>query len=161
MDRVLKINQAYSLTPWRKQLQSIGLFLAVLVAFALIAGIYLNVNARAATIGRQIQNHRNRIDELEKGIASKQSQLAILTSAAVMEQRAISMGFHRAQSDDILYIVVDEYGGRETAVLAPETKTFTPSQLQPRISSAFTQSLLDWIRQELLLPRVLGQVENP
>jgi hypothetical protein len=155
MDRVLKINQAYSLTPWRKQLQSIGLFLVVLVVIALIAGVYLNINAKAATIGRQIQNHRNRIDELENNIANQQSQLAILTSAAIMEQRAIEMGFRHAQSDDILYLAIDGYGGRSPAVLASDTKIFAASQTQPRISSAFTQSLLDWIRQEFTLPQSL------
>jgi cell division protein FtsL len=155
MDRVLKINQVYSLTPWRKQLQSIGLFLVTLVVIALIAGVYLNINAKAATIGRQIQNHRNRIDELENAIANQQSQLAILTSSATMEQRAIEMGFRRAQSDDILYLVIDGYKGRLPAVLASDTKIFAPSQTQPRISLDFTQSLLDWIRKEFTLTQSL------
>lgn len=154
MDRVLKINQAYSLTPWRKQLQLIGLFLVVLVIFALIAGVYLNVNARAATIGRQIQNQRNRIDELERGIANQQSQLAILTAASEMEERAIDMGFRRAQSDEILYIVVDGYNGRSPAILASTTKSFFSAQSTPKLSPAFTQSLLDWMQQELSLPSV-------
>jgi len=155
MDRVVKINQAYSVTPWRKQLRTIGLFLVVLVVFALIAGVYLNVNATAATIGRQIQNHRNRIDELDLGIANQQSQLAMLTSAAAMEQRAIDMGFRHIQSEEILYIAVDGYLGRTPAALATDTKAFIPSQSQPKISSAFTQSLLDWVRQELTMPQGL------
>ncbi len=157
MDRVIKINQAYSLTPWRKQIQSIGLFLVVLVVFALIAGVYLNVNAKAATIGRQIQNHRNQIDELEQEIANKQSQLAMLTSAAEMERRATELGFRRLQSEEILYIVVEGYESRKIAILASDTNTFTPSQLQPKISPAFTQSLLDWILQELVIPKGLNR----
>jgi uncharacterized membrane protein YciS (DUF1049 family) len=155
MDRVVKINQAYSLTPWRKQLQLIGLFLVGLVVFALIAGVYLNVNARAATIGRQIQNHRNRMDVLENEIANFQSQLAIITAASSMEERAIEMGFRRAQSDEILYIVIDGYDGRSPAVLASNTKSFISANTPPKLSPAFTQSLIDWIQQELSLPPIL------
>jgi hypothetical protein len=151
MDRVVKINQAYSITPWRKQLQAIGLFLLVLVIFALIAGVYLNVNAKAATIGRQIQNHRNQIEDLGMEIANQQSQLAMLTSSAVMENRAVDLGFRQAQSEEIVYLVVDEYAGRSPAVLASETRAFTAPASQPQISPAFTQSLLDWIRKELIL----------
>jgi cell division protein FtsL len=161
MDRVQKINQAYSLTPWRKQLQRIGMFLVVLVVFALIAGVFLNVNARAATIGRQIQNYRNRMDELDKEIANQQSQLALLTSASGMEQRASALGFRHAYSDEILYMVVDGYNGRTPAVLASEIKIFTPSQSTPVLSSAFTQSLFDWIQQEFSLPPVLLESVRP
>ena len=88
MDRAIKFTQAYYQTPWRKQLQRIGLFLAFLVVCALVAGVYLSVNSRAAGIGRQIQYDRELIDKLEKQIADQQSQLAILTSAAEMEKRA-------------------------------------------------------------------------
>ena len=49
------IVQAYRQSPWRIQLQVVGLFLLLLVMIALVAGIYLNVTARAATIGRRIQ----------------------------------------------------------------------------------------------------------
>ena len=161
MDRVQKINQAYSLTPWRKQLQLIGMFLVVLVVLALIAGVYLNVNARAATIGRHIQNHRNRIDDLDKEIATKQSQLAILTSASGMEQRAIDMGFRHVNSDEILYTVVDGYNERTPVVLASEIKMFTPSQSTPVLSPAFTQSLFDWIQQKFSLPPVLLEDVRP
>ncbi len=46
MERVYGLTQAYSQAPWRKQLQLIGIFLVVLVFFALVAGIYLSVTAR-------------------------------------------------------------------------------------------------------------------
>ncbi|MCJ7703153.1 MAG: hypothetical protein MUO62_16345 [Anaerolineales bacterium] len=160
MDKVLKINQAYSLTPWRKQYQLIGLFLVVLVVFGLIAGVYLNVNARAATIGRQIQNDRNRIDELENSIADHQSQLAILTSASVMEIRARAMGFREANADEIIYIVVEGYNGRQPVAIASEARTFTAASI-PMLSPAFTLSLFDWVQQELSLPEVTIRRTTP
>ena len=60
------LTQAYRLTPWRSQLQIIGMFLLILVMIALVAGIYLNVTARAATIGRQIQNLHEEIQVNER-----------------------------------------------------------------------------------------------
>ena len=88
MERVQKFTQAYDQTPWRRQLQGIGLFLAVLVTIALIAGVYLNVTARATTVGRQIQNYHADIDYLQRDIKDKQAQLGFLTSAVEMERRA-------------------------------------------------------------------------
>lgn len=160
MDRVIKINQAYSLTPWRKQLQWIGLFLSVLVIFAVIAGVYLNVNAKAATIGRQIQNDRNRINELENSIADQESQLASVTSISAMEERALTLGFRYANSDEILYLPVEGYNGRPPAVLASETREFVPSRT-PTLSPAFTQSLLEWIRERVKLPSVMFESVMP
>ena len=40
--------QAYKQTPWRVQLQWIGLFLLGLILVAAITGIYLSINAQAA-----------------------------------------------------------------------------------------------------------------
>ena len=159
MDRVLKITQAYSLTPWRKQRQVIGLFLMVLVVLALIAGVYLNVNARAATIGRQIQNYHIAIEDLEFRIADQQSQLAHITSASEMEKRAQDLGFRRTTIEEILYIKVEGYRGRSPAVMASESvsyETARPSVVSP----AFTQSLLDWVAQEIsLAPFVFEKVQ--
>jgi len=151
MDRAIKFTQAYYQAPWRKQLQRIGLFLAFLVVCALVAGVYLSVNSKAASIGRQIQYDRNFIDKLEKQIADQQSHLAILTSATEMEKRAIEMGFHSANSDEILYLVVEGYNGRNPVVLAEESNFFVPvasSTLAPE----FTQSLFDWVQFKLSLP---------
>jgi len=150
MNHLSRITQAYPQTPWRKQLQGIGTFLAVLVVCALITGIYLNVTSRAATIGRQIQIDRHKIISLELDIADKQSQLAYLTSAVEMERRASEMGFRPSTSDEILYILVPGYEERPRAVLASSPQSFVA--IAPRLSPAFTQSLLDWIRQEVALP---------
>jgi hypothetical protein len=82
----------------------IGVILLILVSAAIVAGIYLNVTARAAAIGRQIQEMQVRIygyhyltgdagdgivpiEELEQSIANLTSQLAILTSYQVMQER--------------------------------------------------------------------------
>jgi len=160
MERAIKTNQAYYETPWRKQLKSIGLFLACLVLLGLIAGVYLSVNAKAAIIGRQVQNDRIRINEIENEIADKQSQLAILTSASEMEKRALDMGFRHANSDEILYLVIEGYQGRETVVLASEVKSFVTSTTAS-ISPEYTESLYDWLYKKISLPPVLAEKITP
>jgi cell division protein FtsL len=149
MDSLIKNNQAFFETPWRKQLQRVGLFLVALVLFAIIAGIYLSVNAKAATIGRQIQNDRLQISELENEIADYQSQLAILTSATEMEKRAGALGFRQASTDEILYLVIEGYYGRQPAVLASDAKSFI-TVTSPTLSPEYTMSLVDWLQSNFI-----------
>jgi hypothetical protein len=54
MNSVKQIAQAYTQTPWRKQVQAGGLILLAVLFAVLIASIYLNVNARSSTYGREI-----------------------------------------------------------------------------------------------------------
>jgi len=152
MDRVRKYTQAYPQTPWRQQLRFIGLFLAGLVIFALIAGIYLNVSNRAILIGRQIRTDYAQIIRLEREIEDQQAQLAVLTSSVEIERRAEDLGFRPATSEEILYLMVPDYNGRQQVALAPESQAFVPST--PTLSPAFTQSLLEWAQSQLSLPSI-------
>ena len=76
MDQVLKITQAYSQIPWRKQIQNAVMFLVFLILCLVITMIYVNVNAKAVVVGREIQDMQSSIEELERSIADKESQLA-------------------------------------------------------------------------------------
>src|SRR5512135_2014663 len=104
MENINRLTHAYSQAPWRKQTYMIGVILLLLVCTAIVAGIYLNVTARAAAVGRQIQEMQVRvygyhyltndagenyvpIEELEQKIASLTSELAYLTSYKVMMSR--------------------------------------------------------------------------
>jgi cell division protein FtsL len=150
MDEVLKITQAYSQIPWRKQIQSVGLFLVILVLCLVIAMIYVNVNAEAVVIGRQIQDMQESIDVLKRSVADKQSQVAYITSAVEMEKRALEMNFRPVDPGAALYIVIPGYGGRTEAVLAPPSE---PAVAQARIlSPEYSLSLFDWLKKELYLP---------
>ncbi len=150
MDQVLKITQAYSQTPWRKQMQGVGMFLAILVLGLVIAMIYVDVSAEAVTVGRDIQKMQATIEILENSIADKQSQLAYITSAVEMEKRALEMGFQPVTPGEAAFIVVSGYGGRREAVLAPPS---LPAAAQTvALSPEYTLSLLDWVKKELYLP---------
>src|SRR3990170_1760727 len=105
MNSVRHITQAYSQAPWRKQLQLIGLFLLILIIGALIAGIYLNVSARAAVVGRTIQGMRAEIERIKRENADLETKRAFITSNEQMEKRAQGLGFRPlAEDDQVLYI---------------------------------------------------------
>lgn len=156
MDGVRQLTQAYSQTPWRRQLQLLGLFLLLVVLVALVAGIYLNVTARAGTLGREIQFMQDRIEELQLQNADLETRLAIINSAAEMQKRALAMGFTPLERGEVTYIVVPGYIARQQAVIAPppKPKTIVPASLP----SDYTESLLVWL-QENLLPALIKFLE--
>ena len=150
MENFRNLTQAYSQAPWRNQLKFIGLFLLLVVFIALIAGIYLDVTARAATMGREILIMQKDIDMLELEIADLNTQLANITSSAEMEKRALSLGFHPVEIDQAMYLVVPGYVSRQHINLAPppETATTVAANLPPNL----TESIFDWLGQNVLPP---------
>jgi hypothetical protein len=150
MDRVHRVTQAYSQAPWRKQLQIIGLFLLFLVVAALVAGIYLNVTARAAIIGRDIQGKQKALEALQRENVDLQTRLAYVTSAEEMEKRALAMGFTPIVTDEALYIRVPEYVGRQPAALAPSSQP--PLVSAPVLPAEYSESLFEWLAKEMEKP---------
>ncbi|MEJ2263666.1 MAG: hypothetical protein P8X95_09485 [Anaerolineales bacterium] len=151
MDSVQRFTQAYSQAPWRKQVQLIGLFLLGLILVALVAGIYLNVTARAATIGRSIQGMRNTIENLERGNADLESQLASLTSNREMQTRASGLGLRPLDSEEqVLYVVVPGYVDRQAASTVSASAPALPRVRT--LSPDYTQSLFDWLRERVFEP---------
>lgn len=160
MDRTRKTDHAFVQKPWRRQLQQVGLFLAFLVFLVLIAGVNLRVNAEAATIGRQIQMARVTVKELENDILDQQALIAELTSASVMNQRAQELGFRRATSDELIYLVVEGYYGRSPASLASDGKEFiktSTTQLPPE----FTQTLFELFLENFSSAKTLLGINAP
>ena len=148
MNRLEDFAQAYSQAPWRKQLQIIGLFSLILVFIALIAGIYLNVSARAATVGRDIQSKQDAIELLDLEIEDLQSQLAMILSWPAMDARARAMGFQPVGPEDVLYLPVPGYVERQPAVLAPYTER--PIVDAPVLPPEYTESLFEWLNRQVM-----------
>ncbi|OGO65919.1 MAG: hypothetical protein A2030_07315 [Chloroflexi bacterium RBG_19FT_COMBO_50_10] len=142
----------------------IGVILLILVSAAIIAGIYLNVTARAAAVGRQIQEMQVRvygyhyltsdagevtvpIEELEQRIANLTSQLAILTSYKVMQERVKDLNLDPIEADHIEYIEVPGYIDRQTTSLAPppEPVVVNASAIDPQ----FKESLFEWVADQV------------
>ena len=87
-----QIIHAYKQAPWRVQRQWIGAFLLVVIGVAMVAALYLDVTARAAVAGREIQEMRFEITTIQRENADLETQLADLTSTAVMEQPCPCVG---------------------------------------------------------------------
>jgi cell division protein FtsL len=148
MDRKSKITQAYKQTPWRRQFQVIGLFSASVVFVAIVAGVYLNVTARAATFGREIQSIRRESRKIEREIEDLQSNLAILTSARDMKKRAEDLGFISVNPVTAVYLEIPTYPGEQHIELAPKLEP-PEMLLVPQLPPRYTQSLFDWIREAM------------
>lgn len=152
MNAISRISQAYSQAPWRKQVQYIGIFLLVLIIGMLVAGIYLSITARAATIGRSIQTMYRDKNYFEREIENLKTQLAFMTSNAEMQRRAIALGFHPRNQDEVIYLVVPGYFGRQPNTNGVKTTTILPTASMP--SGEYTQSLLDWLKDRILEPGI-------
>jgi cell division protein FtsL len=156
MENVMRLTQAYSQAPWRKQIQMIVFFLLVLVMVALVAGIYLSVSARAVAAGVEIQTIEQDIEAKQQAIQDLETELALMTSSSVMEERAQDIGLEPIGPDRIEYIEVPGYPGRQGPTMAPPPE---PSVVtSPGLSSEFTESLIEWFVANVLRPSGLLEV---
>jgi hypothetical protein len=141
----INFSQAFKQAPWRSQAQMVGLFLLAMVIVLLVAGVYLTISGQAASAGLQAYNLNAERRTLERTIADRKSQLALITSATLMEERALDMGFDPADPDNVVYIVIPGYAGRQTAILAPPPGVI--EEEGPVVKSTYRQSLWDWLFQ--------------
>ena len=140
MDNVQRISQVYIQAPWRKQLQYAGLFLLVLILIAMVAFFYINVTARAAAIGREIQLMQYEIEGLSRRIVDLETEMAELTSFTEIVDRASDLGFYPVSQDEVVYLVVPGYQSRQPIKLGSSHAQPLPeaSKLSPESCSSFT-----------------------
>ncbi len=175
MEQVQRLTQAYKLAPWRKQLQVIGAFMLVVVASAVVAGIYLNVTARANALGREIQQMQVRmegphqvtdvidttsgengmtIEEIEIQIDDLRTRLAYLTSEEVMHDKALKLGFTDVDPSAASYVDVPGYRDASQVQLAPQAGPVTASAVV--LPDAYRESLIDLGRK--MIEQVIGTI---
>jgi len=164
MENIQKLTQAYEQAPWRKQMYMIGVILLILVSAAIVAGIYLNVTARAAAVGREIQEMQVRVygyhylssqagegivpmEELEQRIANLTNQLAMITSYQVMQERVQDLNLEPIDGEHIIYMKVPGYIDRQTTSLAPPPQpvVVNASGIDPQ----FRESLFEWVAEQV------------
>lgn len=157
MYRLEKLKQAYPQIPWRGQLQLLGLFLALVVLFALVAGLYLSVSARSAAVGRDIQGMQRQISLKEQENESLKAALAELTSSRNLEERSEKMDFIAVEPEEAMYIFVPGYGGRPSISMAPPKSE--PIVRAPVLPDEYTESIFTWLKRQLnpyLIPLIEG-----
>jgi len=146
LQNVNHLVHAYKIAPWRVQRQWIGNVLLVVVVFAMIATLYLDVTSQAAIAGREIQDLTASITVSRQVSADLQTQLASLTSASVMEQRALQLGFRPIESDEAEYLVVPGYSAPEPDILSSAP---LPQLSALSILPEYNESLLDWVDEKI------------
>ncbi|MFN8401482.1 MAG: hypothetical protein U0X74_15835 [Anaerolineales bacterium] len=150
LPNVTHVIHAYRVAPWRVQRQWIGNALLVVVVFAMVAALYLNVTSRTAIAGREIQDLTDSIAISQQVSSDLQTQLANLTSAKVMEDRAREMGFRPVQPAELEYLVVPGYVAKDAVNLS------SSAHLQLNVLAIppeYNQSLLDWMDERLVTRR--------
>jgi cell division protein FtsL len=112
-----QIIHAYKQAPWRVQRQYVGAFLLGVVVLALVAALYLDLSARTAVAGREIQELQLKITAMQRSNADLETELANLTASAVMQQRALLLGYRPVKPGELDYIYVPGYVPPEPDIL--------------------------------------------
>ncbi len=140
MNNISNLVQKYRQAPWRFQRQWLGLFLLGVVMVAMVASIYLNVSARTTQAGRKVQTIEEEISHDQRSNADLETQLADLTSAKAMEERAQAAGFLPVNPDNIAYVFVPGFITPAGIDLSSSYNISAASDLP----TEYTQSLFDW-----------------
>lgn len=132
---------AYKQAPWRVQRQWVGAFLLFVIGAAMIAALYLDVTARSAVAGREIQEMRFEITVIQRTNADLETRLAKLTSTAEMERRAVELGYRPVQPGELDYVAVPGFAAPEPTILREAEDSVLPQQTLPQ---EYSQSLIEW-----------------
>lgn len=141
-----QIIHAYKQAPWRVQRQYVGAFLLFVIGASMIAALYLTVTAQAAVAGRGIQELRIEITSIQRANADLETQLADLTSTAVMQQRAIQLGYRPVKPGELDYLSVPGFVAPEPPLLLAAEDVTQPNRILPE---AYTQSLIEWLDERI------------
>lgn len=129
----------------RVQQQWVISFVVIIGMLALLAGLYLNITATASIAGRQIQSLEAEITSNEQVNADLETRIATLMSNAVLEQRAVSLGYVPAERTTLQYMVVPGY-------FPPQPINMVSAAAPNQVISAspeFNETLIDWITKQI------------
>lgn len=146
------LQQAYQQAPWRKATRKGMLFLILAFLSVLLVWISLTISVESAEAAIEISRLEKQKEFLEYKIASLNTEIALQSSASVMEERAKLLGYRPATPEEIVYMTVPGYPGKQTTLVLPPP----PSSQEETIilKSSYHQSLSDWLFQGL------AQIEN-
>jgi cell division protein FtsB len=141
-----QIIHAYRQAPWRVQRQWVGVFLLVVIGASMVAALYLDVTARTAVTGREIQDMRVEITTIQRENADLETQLADLTSTAAMERRARELGYRPVLPGELDYVAVPGFVTPEPTILLVATDATLQTDTLP---AEYTESLLEWFDERI------------
>ncbi len=135
--------QAFKQAPWRLQILSTSRMALWIVGFVVLGGVYLAVNSKVASAGRELLLLERRHESLVRINGELSATYAGLISPEFMMERASYLGFRPALPNEIQYLPVDGFiisGGFE----APRPLT-SDEERQSMLSPSYTETLGDWI----------------
>ncbi len=112
----------------------------------MIAALYLSVASQSTLVGREIQLLEREISLNKEENANLKTDLARILSYYAAETRGDALGFHSATSEEIHYLPIPGYSGREAVTLANDTNLSANFQNLP---TEYSQSLFDWFELHL------------
>ena len=141
-----QIIHAHKQAPWRVQRQWVGAFLLAVIGMAMIAALYLDVTARAAVTGREIQELRTEITTIQRTNADLETQLANMTSTIEMQRRALALGYRPVKPGELDYVAVPGFSVPEPKILlVAEDAPLQIYSLPPE----YSQSLIEWFDERI------------
>ena len=141
-----QIIHAYKQAPWRVQRQYVGAFLLIVIVLALVAALYLDLSARTALAGREIQELQFEITTMQRSNADLETELANITASAVMQRRALELGYRPVQPGELDYVSVPGYVAPEPEILLAAADSPLGSDALPEV---YSQSLLEWLDERV------------
>ena len=142
----MNIKRTIQQAPWRTRRQRVGAVLLAIVGTSMIAALYLSVASQATLVGREIQTLERQISLTREKNANLKTELARLLSYHAVKARGDALGFRPATTEEIHYILVPGYEGRQPIDLTNDAALNTPSALLP---AEYSQSLFDWLDWQL------------
>jgi hypothetical protein len=131
---------------WRLDREWVVLFLAGVLIFALVAALYLDVTARTAIIGRDIQKMEMQIDSNERANADLQTKIGSLMSNQNLQARAKSLGFESVGRADLIYVVVPGYYPHSAVNMVSAQPTHNWIEETPEFHNSMWVWLMDQMR---------------
>ena len=141
-----QIIHAHKQAPWRVQRQWVGAFLLAVIGMAMIAALYLDVTARTAVTGREIQELRTEITTTQRTNADLETQLANMTSTIEMQHRALALGYRPVKPGELDYVAVPGFAVPEPEILLVAEDAPPPVELLP---AEYSQSLIEWFDERI------------
>ena len=139
--------QAYSNSPRRQKLQIIGSIFMTIVIAAVMLITYLVVSARVVSVGRQLQQAKDDIDNLVYLSVNYRNEIANLSRFEVMEAKAKELGFRAPYPGEVFYVPVLGFNLTEGRRVEIQNDT-SPAVINVNLIE-FHETLFEWIGKKL------------
>lgn len=113
------IQHALRRAPWRRQSQLAAMIALALIVAIIIGALYLAQATTVSTTGRQVEELQAYRDRLLRENEQIRAEIAVMRSIPRLITRARELGFVRAESDQIEYLVVEGYMPEQPESVAP------------------------------------------